>query len=84
MRTRPGTTVRSNATTGYWCDVVLYTRTYTSEHARRAAVAVWVNHYDVHRHHSACREQPPASRTPARVNNVMPSHNEIRCTRSIQ
>ncbi len=65
-------------------DEVLYTRTYTSEHARRAAVAVWVNHYNYHRPHTACGEEPPASRTPARVNNVMPSYNEIRCTRSIQ
>ncbi len=65
-------------------DEVLYTRTYTSEHARRAALGVWVNHYNYHRPHTACGEEPPASRTPARVNNVMPSYNEIRCTRSIQ
>ncbi|PZP28642.1 MAG: IS481 family transposase [Kocuria rhizophila] len=55
-------------------DEVLYTRTYTSEHARRAAVAVWVNHYNYHRPHTACGDQPPASRTPDRVNNVTPSY----------
>lgn len=39
-------------------DEVLYTRTYTSEHARRTAVAVWVNHYNYHRPHTACGDQP--------------------------
>ena len=56
-------------------DEVLYTRTYHSEHARRTALRAWVTHYNYHRPHTACGEQPPASRTPTRVNNVMPSYN---------
>jgi len=56
-------------------DEVLYTRTYTSEHARRTALGIWVNHYNYHRPHTACGDQPPASRTPARVNNVTPSYS---------
>ena len=55
-------------------DEVLYARAYDSEQARRQAVQVWVHHYNYHRPHTACGDQPPASRTPARVNNVMPSY----------
>ena len=55
-------------------DEVLYTRTYHCETARRTALGVWVNHYNYHRPHTACGEQPPASPTPTRVNNVMPSY----------
>ncbi|PZP27755.1 MAG: IS481 family transposase, partial [Kocuria rhizophila] len=32
------------------------------------------NHYNYHRPHTACSDQPPASHTPARVNNVTPSY----------
>ena len=56
-------------------DEVLYARPYASEQARREAIEVWVNHYNYHRPHTACGEQPPASRVPARVNNVMPSYS---------
>ena len=55
-------------------DEVLYTRTYDSEQARRHALAVWVNHYNYHRPHTACGEMPPASLVPAGVNNVTPSY----------
>ncbi|KHE73373.1 transposase [Kocuria marina] len=55
-------------------DEVLYTRTYATEHDRRTAIGTWVNHYNYHRPHTACGEKPPASRVPARVNNVMPSY----------
>jgi len=54
-------------------DEVLYARVYDSEQVRRQAVQVWVNHFNYHRPHTSCGDQPPASRTPARVNNVMPS-----------
>ena len=56
-------------------DEVLYIRPYASEQARRDAIGVWVNHFNYHRPHTACGDQPPASRTPSRVNNVMPSYN---------
>ena len=55
-------------------DEVLYVRPYASEQARRDAIGVWVNHFNYHRPHTACGDQPPASRTPARVNNVTPSY----------
>ena len=35
-------------------DEVLYARPYTSEQARREALAVWVNHYNYHRPHTSC------------------------------
>lgn len=55
-------------------DEVLYARPYTSEQARREALAVWVNHYNYHRPHTSCGDAPPASLAPTRVNNVMPSY----------
>ena len=55
-------------------DEALYVRSYATEQARRTAIGTWVNHYNYHRPHTACGEQPPASRVPARVNNVMPSY----------
>ena len=54
---------------------LLYAREFTSEDARSAAIAVWNVHYNYHRPHSGAGGQPPASRTPARVNNVMPSYS---------
>ena len=56
-------------------DEVLYTRIYASEQARRHALAVWVNHYNYHRPHTACGEMPPASLVPTGVNNVTPSYS---------
>ncbi len=39
-----------------------YTRPYTSDTQRSAAIAVWNNHYNYHRPHSACatNHQPAA------------------------
>lgn len=56
-------------------DEVLYARAYTSEAQRRTAILVWVNHYNYHRPHTACGNQPPASLTPRRIQNVMPSYS---------
>ncbi|MCT1829422.1 IS481 family transposase [Brevibacterium luteolum] len=52
----------------------LYARVYESEQARRKAVGVWVHHYNYHRPHTACADQPPASRVHERVDNVMTSY----------
>ncbi len=52
----------------------LYARPYDSESARTSALAAWNIHYNYHRPHTACRDQPPASQTPARVTNVMSSY----------
>jgi transposase InsO family protein len=56
-------------------DEVLYARPYPNEQARRDAIGVRVNHFNYHRPHTACGDQPPASRVPARANNAMPSYS---------
>ena len=53
----------------------LYARNYSSEQQRRDAIAVWNHHYNYHRPHTACHSQPPATRTPAHVTNVMTSYS---------
>lgn len=53
----------------------LYAAEFTSETRRREAIAVWNNHYNYHRPHTACRDQPPATRVPATVNNVTTSYS---------
>ena len=55
-------------------DECLYARPYASENERREAIAVWVHHYDYHRPHTACGDQPPATRVHERVDNVMTSY----------
>ena len=52
----------------------LYARSYSSEQQRRDAVAVWNHHYNYHRPHTTCHNQPPATRVPAHVTNVMTSY----------
>ena len=39
-----------------------YRRLYTSERARRAALAGWLHHYNHHRPHTALGNHPPISR----------------------
>lgn len=39
-----------------------YKKLYTSENARRAALAGWLHHYNYHRPHSALGGQPPITR----------------------
>ena len=55
-------------------DECLYARPYASENERREAIAVWVHHYDYHRPHTACGDQPPASRLHDGVDNVMTNY----------
>lgn len=54
---------------------LLYARPFTSHAQRSAAIKTRNNHYNYHRTHTACRNQPPANRTPTRVTNVMTSNN---------
>lgn len=54
---------------------LLYSRPYANETERAHAIAVWNLHYNYHRPHSAAGGQPPASRTPSAVTNVLPSYN---------
>ena len=55
-------------------DECLYARAYDSENQRREAIAVWNHHYNYHRPHTACSDQPPASRLPTGVDNVMTNY----------
>lgn len=52
----------------------LYARPFTSETQRSNAIRVWNIHYNYHRTHTACGNQPPATRTPTRVTNLMTSN----------
>ena len=56
-------------------DECLYTRSYASENERRNAIAVWAHHYNYHRPHTACSDQPPASRLHTGLDNVMTNYN---------
>jgi transposase InsO family protein len=48
-----------------------YRRLYTSENARRAALAGWLHQYNHHRPHSAIGDQPPINR----LNNLAGHHS---------
>jgi hypothetical protein len=52
----------------------LYARTWTSEQERADALGAWNLHYNYHRPNGAHDWQPPASRRPLRVNNVLASY----------
>lgn len=51
----------------------LYARTWTSEQQRADALGVWNVHYNYHRPHTATWNQPPATRLPIGITNVMAS-----------
>lgn len=53
----------------------LYARAWTSEEQRRQALTTWNMHYNYHRPHSTAAGQPPASRLPTGVTNVMASYS---------
>ena len=55
-------------------DECLYARAYATENERRDAIKVWAHHYDYHRPHTACSDQPPASRLHIGVDNVMANY----------
>lgn len=53
----------------------LYARTWTSESQRTESIGTWNLHYNYHRPHTACGNQPPASRLRQRVTNLMTSNS---------
>lgn len=53
---------------------LLYARPFTSEAERAHAITVWNIHYNYHRPHTTAAGQPPATRTPQTVTNVMTSN----------
>lgn len=40
-----------------------YAHCYQSEHERRQALDAWLHHYNHHRPHIACANQPPSTRS---------------------
>ena len=55
-------------------DECLYARPYTSEQQRRETLKAWNHHYNYHRPHTACSDQPPASRLHTIVDKVMTNY----------
>lgn len=51
-------------------DEFLYAEVFESEQQRRDRHGVWLHHYNYHRPHTACGDQPPASRLHTVVDNV--------------
>ena len=76
QRTRPYTPRHNGKVERYnriLAEECLYARSYSSQQQRRDAVAVWNHHDNYHRPHTTCGNQPPATRVPAHVTNVMTS-----------
>lgn len=77
QRTKPYTPKHNGKVERYnriLAEEFLYARTWTSETQRASALQTWNLHYNYHRPHGAHRGKPPASATPARVNNVLASY----------
>src|SRR5699024_9224921 len=60
-------------------DELLYAEVFESEQERRNRHGVWPHHYNYHRPHTACGDQPPASRLHASVDNVMTNYSQQTC-----
>lgn len=78
QRTRPYTPRHNGKVERYnriQPEELLYARPYRSETERTQAVAIWNIHYNYHRPHTACRDQPPTTRLPTGVDNVMRNYN---------
>lgn len=77
QRTRPYTPRHNGKVERYQrilAEECLYAHAFYSEDERREAISVWVHHYNYHRPHTACADQPPATRVHERVDNVMTSY----------
>ena len=77
QRTRPYTPRHNGKAERYQrilTEESLYARAYASEDERCRAISIWVHHYNYHRPHTACADQPPATRVHERVDNVMTSY----------
>src|SRR5690606_38175488 len=78
QRTRPYTPRHNGKVERYnrtLAEELLYSRPWTSEAERAAAIEVWNIHYHYHRAHTAIGDPPPASRLPTGVTNVMSQNN---------
>jgi len=80
QRTRPYTPRHNGKIERYnriLAEELLYSRTWTCEDERTAAIDVWNIHYNYHRAHTAVGDRPPASRLRTTVSNLM-SQNSPR------
>jgi transposase InsO family protein len=78
QRTRPFTPRHNGKVERYqriMAEELLYAHPWTSETDRNTALAKWLIHYNYHRPHTTAGNQPPASRLPTRVTNVMSSYS---------
>lgn len=78
QRTKPYTPKHNGKVERYHrilAEELLYARTWTSETQRAQATEIWNIHYNYHRPHTAAGDQPPATRLPRRVTNVMTSNS---------
>ena len=77
QRTRPYTP-RHNGKVEHYNRILAkecpYARNYSSQQQRRDAVAVQNHHYNHHRPHTTCHNQPPATHVPAHITNIMTSY----------
>ena len=77
QRTRPYTP-RHNGKVEHYNRILAkecpYARPYSSQQQRRDAVAVQNHHYNHHRPHTTCHNQPPATHVPAHITNIMTSY----------
>lgn len=63
----------------------LYACECSSETQRRGAIAVWNNHDNYHRPHTACRDQAPESTPPSTTSrpHTASSHRLVECSRVV-
>ena len=52
-----------------------YARSYAHSEQRAAHLPYWLHHYNWHRPHASLNYQPPVSRLPLPVNNLVGLHN---------
>jgi transposase InsO family protein len=77
QRTRPFTPRHNGKVERYQrilAEELLYAHTYTSETDRASAISKWLVHYNYHRPHTTAGNQPPATRLPTGVTNLMNSY----------
>lgn len=64
---------------GILAEEFLYAHERDSEDERTATIEVCSIHYNFHRPHRAADGQPPASRAPAAVTNVLAPYSQVYC-----
>lgn len=78
QRTRPYTPLHDGKVERYiriLAEELVYARPYYSQTERVQAVAIWNIRYNYHRPHTTCPDQPPATRLPADVTNLVRNYS---------